>query len=164
MSVWSDAFDAAFNPDTPQWQPLVDAVEYRTGRVVTQDWVASRVDDAMAQLRLYAPCKRTLWLTPADLPADVAGVLGAALSRTATNPDGIRTIQAGEFSQTWAGSGSDLSGMFTPVEQRVIGVAAGCGSVRSVRGVVDAPIPGFAGVTDALEQSRPQPCEVRDGG
>lgn len=163
MSVWSDAFDAAFTGASPSYAAVAQAVEDRCGRTVTEAWLAARMDEAMGYVWLYAPCRRSDWLTPADLPRPAQAVLGAMLSRSATNPDGIRTIQAGEFSQTWAGSSAGLESMFTPDEKRLIAALAGCTRGRSTRATVDPPIPGYAGVTQALEDSRPQPWEVRDG-
>ena len=149
MSSWSEAFNAAATGD---YTPLASVVSERVGRPVEATWLASRVDDALGLIMLYAPCKRGEWVSCANWPATVQTVVGAALSRSAANPDGIRTVQMGEYSQTWAGNLTGSDELFSPVEKRVIAVASGCGEsgLQSVRATVDPPIPGIPAPTTDL--------------
>lgn len=157
MNIWTEAFAAG----PAAVSQLISA---RTGTLVSSEWVATRLDEGMAHLWLAAPCKRREWLGPEVLPDVVAAVFGAMLSRQATNPDRIRTVQMGEYSQTWAGSEAGSDELFYPVERRVIAAEAGCGGpgLRSVAATVDPPITGFPHVIAELENTRFQPEVIRD--
>jgi len=134
MSVWSDAFDAAYDI-TPDFSPLADLLTIRSGKSVEPEWVSATIDEAFVHVMQYAPCKQSEWEVPTDLPERVQAVLGSVLTRVAGNPEGIRTVQMGEFSQTWAGTVTGPGDLITGVEQRIIGAAAGCPS----GGIVSVP-------------------------
>ena len=156
----ADAFDAACE-EPPNYQPLIDLIEARTGQLVTEEWVESSLEMLMGLVWFYAPCKRDEWTTVCSVPSEIVGALAALLCRWTVNPSGIRTLQAGEYSQTWANEG--VTGGFTTIEQQIISQAAGCGSggLISVRGTVDKPIPGYGNLNERLEEAQEQPRDVR---
>jgi hypothetical protein len=115
---------------------LQSAVEARSGLEVDAVWLSSAFDEALAFIRLLAPCKRAEWIDFDSLPPDVVAVLIAALTRMVLNPKGIRQETIGEYSYTLAGVnalGGSGTGPFTGAEGRIISVNAGCGgSFKSV--------------------------------
>lgn len=146
MSVWTDAFIAAYDP-SPDWSSLATLMSTRTGKTVTEAWLQANLDEAFGHVMYYASCQdtgdsETGWANPGDLPDRVASVLVSLLARATSNPEGVRTIQLGEFSQTWAGSVGGPDGPVTPKEQLIIGRIAGCpGGIVSVE-TVSPPILG----------------------
>ncbi len=157
---WSDALDAVCE-DPPNYEPICDLIEARTGQEVTPEWVEASLEMVMTLVWYYAPCRREDWDTVCALPQEIVGVIAAILYRWTVNPSGIRTLQAGEYSQTWANEG--VSAGFTELEQSIISQVAGCGSggLISVRGSVDAPIPGFGPITRNMEEAQDQPKDER---
>ncbi len=99
MSAWSDAFDAAYS-EPADWAPLASLLSARTGKTVDDGWLSATIDEVFVHVMLSAPCRVSDWIDPTYMPAPVQAVLSAVLSRVAANPDGVRTIQMGEFSQT----------------------------------------------------------------
>jgi hypothetical protein len=107
---------------------------------VDDHWLTVLEAEAMAYVRLLAPCKRDTWLTFANLPADVQIIVSAALSRFAENPQGYRQMTIGEFSYT-VGNGGSARGPFSASEAQVIRSAAGCsGELVSVQMTTPAPL------------------------
>jgi hypothetical protein len=120
--------------------PLKVLLESRLGRPVDDQWLAVVEGEAMAYVRLLAPCKREDWLQFSNLPADVQIVLASALTRIAENPQGYRQMTIGEFSYTIGGSGS-ARGPFSASEVQIIRALGGCsGELFSVRMETPAPL------------------------
>lgn len=113
---------------------LYAAVEARAGEPVDEQWLEQGLAEAMAYVRLLAPCKRATWTDYAALPADVKAVLVRALTRMHLNPRGIRQETIGEYSYTLSSdSGEFYSGPFSPAEARIITSLSGCGgAARSI--------------------------------
>jgi hypothetical protein len=113
---------------------LAAAIEARTGQPVDADWLEQASAEAMAYVRLMAPCKKSEWTDFASLPPDVQAIFVAALARSADNPRGIKQETIGEYSYTLvSGAGSSSTGPFSPSEQRIITSSSGCGgAVKSV--------------------------------
>ena len=146
MSVVSDAFESACAGD---YQPLADLISQQAGQPVTPEWVEAALELAMPLILAAAPCKQGEWVTFCDIPPELQPIMLSLLLRVAVTPTGgIRTIQLGEFSQTWSDTGASLS----VDERELISALAGCGSVRggliSVRAVVDPPIPAIHAPAD----------------
>lgn len=141
MTVWTDAFADAYG-DVPDWSTLASLMATRTGKTVTEAWLQANIDEAFAHVMFYAPCKVTAWADPSDLPATVASVLVSLLARATSNPEGVRTIQMGEFSQTWAGSIHGDGGPVTGKEIQIITRASGCQDGFQTVSVVPTPILG----------------------
>ena len=120
-----------------------DALVARTGSSDHDPaWVDSVFVEAMAYVRLLAPCKRSVWTDWVSLPSDVQAVITSAMARVALNPRGIRQETIGEYSYTVAGQSAVDGGFFSAPEARIIGAAAGCGgSVRTVRLTLDPVLP-----------------------
>ena len=127
MSVWADAFDAAYAVEPGDFGPLADLLSDRVGQPVTQAWVESAIGEVLNHVGLHAPCKSEEWLDPTNMPVPVQAVVASALSRLAGNPQGVRTIQMGEFSQTYAGSVYGSGDLLTSLEQRIVARHSGCG-------------------------------------
>ncbi len=125
MSKWTDAFALAYG-DPEDWTQLSALMTVRAGKPVTEEWLQANIDEAFSHIVYYAPCREGEWLDAADLPATVATVLVSLLARASSNPEGVRTIQMGEFSQTWAGSIHGDGGPVTQKEIQMISRAAGC--------------------------------------
>lgn len=141
MSAWTVAFSAAY-AGTPDWSPLAALMSTRSGKSVSEEWLQANIDEAFAHVMNHAPCQ--VWANPGELPPVSAAVLSAVLSRSASNPEGVRTIQMGEFSQTWAGSINGPGGLLTDEEARMVSRDAGCqGGFSSVE-LVPTPILGRA--------------------
>jgi hypothetical protein len=104
MSVWADAFDAAYAVDPPNFATLAGLVSSRVGQTIDPAWIAASVDEIITHVLHEAPCREDEWTDPTLMPPPVQAVVASVLSRVAANPQGVRTIQMGEFSQTWAGS------------------------------------------------------------
>lgn len=147
MSVVSDAFEAAC-ADPADYQPLADLISEHSGTPVSPEWVEAALELAMPIIWVAAPCKVEEWQTFCQIPPVLQPVIFALIVRTAVTPvGGIRTIQLGEFSQTWQDSGSQLTGS----EIDLIGQIAGCGrrgGLTSVRAFVDPPTPGWSEYAD----------------
>lgn len=128
MSVWADAFDAAYAVEPLDFTSLASLLSARVGQTVDADWVAASIDEVMAHVLLQAPCKDDEWTDPTVMPAPVQAVVASVLCRLAANPQGVRTIQMGEFSQTYAGSVTGSGDMLTSLERRIVARQSGCGS------------------------------------
>ena len=126
---------------TTQHADLVSAVSARIGRTIDSTWVDTALAEAMAYVRLLAPCKKATWLSWGDLPLDVQAVVAAAIARFAENPRGYRQETIGEYSYT-VGSGSvGTNGPFTAAEARIIASESGCGgSFKTVHMTSPAPL------------------------
>lgn len=120
-----DVFERAYRDDS-DFEPLLDLIEARTGTRPSSAWVSAVIGEVMAHIRRYAPCRRSEWITPADLPPDTATVLLAVLKREQDNPNGIRTEQAGEYSITYAGAIPTTGSPLTPDEVAIVKADAGC--------------------------------------
>lgn len=145
-----NVFSAAYAAD-PQWGGLLDTIEARTGTRPTEKWVEAVAGEVMAHIRRHAPCRRSEWVTPADLPDDTATVLLAVLKRELDNPNGIRTEQAGEYSVTYAGAVPTTGSPLTADEVAIVKADAACsqagGNAAPIAGLptIGATIPADAG-------------------
>lgn len=128
MSVWADAFDVAYASEPLNFVDLAGLLSDRVGQTVSPDWVAASIDEVLAHVLLQAPCKDGDWTDPTMMPAPVQAVVASVLVRLAANPQGVRTIQMGEFSQTYAGSVTGSGDMLTSLERRIVARQSGCGS------------------------------------
>ena len=103
------------------------AVAARTGQTMDDALLEQLLMETMAYVRLLAPCKRSVWLTWADLPEDIQAIVVASASRTVENPNNIRQQTIGEYSVTYSGAGEFNNGPFSNSETRIITALAGCG-------------------------------------
>lgn len=145
MSVWTDALENAYDV-TPDWDDLSTLISTRARQDVSTDWLQATIDEAFAQVMLHAPCREEgddAWEDPSDFPESVASILASVLVRMVNNPDGVRTVQMGEFSQTWAGSTD--AGWLTPQQTRIVARAAGCS--EGFQSVSVEPTPLLTGLT-----------------
>lgn len=142
MNIWANAFNYAYrNP--ADWSILATLMSNRrSGTVFTEEWLQTNVDEAFAHLMEYAPCKAAEWLSPAHLPNSLASILASILARSHSNPDGVRTVQMGEISKTFAGSVFSEDGPVTMKEAEIISRAAGCPD-QSLQYVTVTPTPVF---------------------
>lgn len=106
---------------------LTAAVAARNGQPVDEDWLEQALAEAMAYVRLLAPCKRSTWVGYSDLPADVQSVVIASLARAADNPRGIKQETIGEYSYTLVSGANSETGPFNRAEARIITGNSGCG-------------------------------------
>lgn len=120
----------------------LDALVARTGSLDHDaDWVDAVFSEAMAYVRLLAPCKRSVWVDWASLPEDIQSMVTSGMARVANNPRGIRQETIGEYSYTVAGNSAVDGGFFTPTETRIISAVAGCGGgIRTVPMTFEAPL------------------------
>ena len=121
----------------------LDALVARTGSTDHDPlWVDAIFLEALAYVRVLAPCKRAVWVDWDTLPADVQSVVTSAMARVSMNPRGIRQETIGEYSYTVAGNSAVDGGFFAPGETRVITSSAGCGGeIRTVPLTLDPVLP-----------------------
>lgn len=118
-----------------EFDALVDRVAAITGKSTSREWLLLVLQEGFAHLRRLAPCQKDVWLTPADLPADVETVLVAAASRRAAGPaDGIVSETIGDYTYTRAGANNTTS-YYTDEEVAIINDVSGCGSVGAIYSV-----------------------------
>lgn len=127
MSAWGDAFDSAYSVEPADFSLVAGLVGDRIGQEVSPSWVAAGIDEVLSHILVQAPCKDEEWLDPTAMPVPVQAVVASILCRLAANPQGVRTIQMGEFSQTYAGSVGS-GDLLSPIERRIVDRYSGCGS------------------------------------
>ena len=127
-------------------------------------WVDAIFLEALAYVRVLAPCKRADWVDWVNLPEDVQSVVTSAMARVSMNPRGIRQETIGEYSYTVAGNSAVDGGFFSPGETRVITSSAGCGGgIRTVPLTLEAPLhldapevgESYGSVTDEAHAYKP---------
>ena len=103
------------------------AVAARAGQPTDDAQMEQLLLEALAYVRLLAPCQRSVWVTWADLPEDIQAIVVAATARSVENPSNIRQQTIGEYSVTYSGASDFNNGPFSNSETRIITALAGCG-------------------------------------
>ena len=156
---WVAAFQSAYSL-SPSWAELSALVSTKAGVAVSEPWLQANVDAAFAHVMLYAKCRYRVWLDPSYLPPLTAAVLGAILARVSSNPQGVRTLQTGEFSQTWASvSPGEL---VQSDESKIIELESGCPST-SLYTLRTSPTRGLGRTPDVGQEERQRELERSTG-
>lgn len=117
------------------------AITARTGQPFDDALLEQLLNEAMAYVRILAPCQRSVWLTWADTSTDVQAIVVSAVARYLDNPTNVRQQTIGEYSVTYASASDVNNGPFSASEARVITAEAGCGGgLKTISMLTPEPI------------------------